>query len=81
MGELFRKHPGAEAIRDGLWAEWKITRGLGPDRALHPKSEEPKAAKPCSSSTASSTPSKKIHASEHLHELHAKVKTFLQPTS
>ena len=80
MGELFRKHPGAKAIRDGLWAEWKSREDWGPT-ARSPEERRSEGRQALLFVYDLLNAEQKIHASEHLHELHAKVKTFLQPTS
>ena len=45
MRVLFRKHPGAQAIRDGIWERVEEPRGLGPERPASRKHEGPRAAK------------------------------------
>lgn len=76
MGALFRKHPGAQAIRDGLWKEWRDREDWGPD-ARTPQTRRAEGREALMFVYGLLSSEQKVHASEHLHELHAKVKTFL----
>ena len=80
MSALFRKHPGAKAIRDGLWTEWKTREDWGP-QARPPQARRAEGRQALLFVYGLLNADQKVHASEHLHELHDKVKTFLQPTS
>lgn len=76
MGALFRKHPGAQAIRDGLWGEWKHREDWGPD-ARPPQARRAEGRRALLFVYGMLSAEQRDHASEHLHELHEKVKTFL----
>lgn len=76
MGVLFRKHPGAQAIRDGLWSEWKRREDWGPD-ARSPQVRRAEGRQALLFVYGLLDAEQRDHASEHLHELHAKAKTFL----
>lgn len=80
MGALFRKHPGAKAIRDGLWNEWKSREDWGPT-ARSPEQRRAEGRQALLFVYGLLNAEQRSHASEHLHELHAKVKTFLNPSS
>jgi hypothetical protein len=76
MGVLFRKHPGAQAIRDGLWNEWKTREDWGP-HARTPQARRAEGRQALLFVYGLLDAEQKDHASKHLHELHAKLKTFL----
>jgi len=76
MGTLFRKHPGAQAIRDGLWNEWKTREDWGP-QARPPQARRAEGRQALLFVYGLLNAKQKDHASKHLHELHAKLKTFL----
>ena len=76
MGALFRKHPGAQAIRDGIWEEWKNREDWGPD-ARPPQARRAEGRQALMFVYDLLDSKQKDHASEHLHELHDKVKAFL----
>jgi hypothetical protein len=75
MGALFRKHPGAKTIRDGLWKEWKNREDWGPD-ARPPQARRADGRQALMFVYGLLDADQKEHASEHLHELHDKVKAF-----
>jgi hypothetical protein len=75
MGALFREHPGAKTIRDGLWKEWKNREDWGPD-ARPPQARRADGRQALLFVYALLDSEQKDHASEHLHELHDKVKAF-----
>lgn len=76
MGALFRTHPGAKAIRDALWNEWKNREDWGPHaRPAGARRAEGRNALLFVYGMLDSA--QKKHASAHLHELHEKVKAFL----
>jgi hypothetical protein len=76
VGALMRKHPGAQAIRDALWAEWKNREDLGPS-ARPPSARRAEGRKALLLVYDMLDDEQKSHASEHLHELHDKIKAFL----
>jgi len=79
MRVLFGKHPGAEAIRDGLWKEWKNREDWGPNaRPGQARRAEGREALMFVYGLLDSE--QKDHASEHLHELHDKANAFLAAT-
>ena len=80
MSALMRKHPSAEAIREGLWREWKGREDWGP--SARPGTERwAEGREAILFVYGMLTPEQKAHASKHLHELHDKVKAFLGATS
>jgi cob(I)alamin adenosyltransferase len=76
MGVLFRNHPGAQAIRDGLWNEWKNREDWGP-HARPPEARRAEGRQALLFVYGLLNAKQKDHASKHLHELHDKLKTFL----
>ncbi len=76
MRVLFHKHPGAQAIRDGIWEEWKNREDWGPD-ARPPQARRAEGRRALMFVYDLLDSKQKDHASEHLHELHDKVKAFL----
>lgn len=76
LASLLRSHPGAEAIRDGLWNEWKDREDWGPE-ARSPSERRAEGRKAIITVYDLLTPEQRDHASEHLHELHDKLKSFL----
>ncbi len=76
MSALSRKHPGATAIRDGLWNEWKTREDWGAD-ARPPQARRTQGREALLFVYGILSAEQKVHASEHLHELHAKAKSFL----
>ncbi len=76
MGVLFRKHPGAQAIRDGLWNEWKTREDWGP-QARPPEARRAEGRQALLFVYGLLDAQQKDHASQHLHELHDKAKAFL----
>jgi hypothetical protein len=76
MGVIFRKHPGAPAIRDALWQEWKQREDWGPG-ARPPEARRAEGREALLFVYGLLDSEQKDHASEHLHELHEKVKSFL----
>jgi hypothetical protein len=76
MGVLFRKHPGAQAIRDGLWNEWKTREDWGP-HARPPEARRAEGRQALLFVYGLLNAKQKDHASKHLHELHDKAKSFL----
>jgi hypothetical protein len=75
MGALFRKHPDAKTIRDALWKEWKNREDWGPD-ARPPQARRAEGRQALLFVYGLLDAEQKDHASEHLHELHDKVKAF-----
>jgi len=76
MGALFRTHPGPQAIRDAIWKEWKNREDWGPT-ARPPQTRRAEGRQALLFVYGLLDARQKNHASEHLHELHEKVKTFL----
>lgn len=76
VGVLFRKHPGAQAIRDGLWNEWKAREDWGP-QARPPEARRAESRQALLFVYGLLDAKQKDHASQHLHELHDKAKAFL----
>jgi len=76
MAALLRSHPGPEAIRDGLWKEWKNREDLGPG-ARSPAERRAEGRRTILYVYDLMTPEQRAHASKHLHELHDRLKSFL----
>lgn len=76
IGTLMRKHPGSEAIRDALWKEWKDREQWGLESRT-PAERRAEGRKAILYVYGLFDAEQKEHASEHLHELHDKVKSFL----
>ena len=76
MRVLFHEHPGTQAIRDGIWEEWKNREDWGPD-ARPPQARRAEGRQALMFVYGLLDGEQKDHASEHLHELHDKVKAFL----
>ena len=76
MRAVFRKHPGEQAIRDAIWKEWKNREDWGPN-ARPPEARRAEGRQALMFVYGLLDAEQKDHASEHLHELHAKVKAFL----
>ena len=76
MRVLFHKHPGTQAIRDGIWEEWKNREDWGPD-ARPPQARRAEGRQALMFVYGLLDGEQKDHASEHLHELHDKVNAFL----
>jgi hypothetical protein len=76
MSVIFRKHPGASAIRDALWQEWKQREDWGRG-ARSPEARRAEGREALLFVYGLLDSEQKDHASEHLHELHEKVKSFL----
>jgi hypothetical protein len=76
IAALLRTHPGAEAIQEGLWREWKNRENWGPN-ARTAAERRAEGRKTLLYVYGMLSPTQVAHASEHLHELHDKVKSFL----
>jgi len=76
MRAVFRKHPGEQAIRDAIWKEWKNREDWGPN-ARPPEARRAEGRQALMFVYGLLDAEQKDHASEHLHELHAKLKAFL----
>ena len=76
MSTLMRKHPDAAAVRDALWQEWKNREDWGAG-ARPPEARRAEGREALLFIYGLLDAEQKDHASEHLHELHEKVKTFL----
>jgi len=75
MRAVFRKHPGEQAIRDAIWKEWKNREDWGPN-ARPPEARRAEGRQALLFVYGLLDAEQKDHASEHLHELHDKVKAF-----
>lgn len=73
---LMRKHPGADSIRDALWKEWKEREQWGLESRT-PVERRAEGRKAILYVYGMFDAEQREHASEHLHELHNKVKAFL----
>ena len=73
---LMRKHPGAEAVRDALWKEWKNREQWGLESRT-PAERRAEGRHAILYVYGMLDAEQKEHASEHLHELHDKVNAFL----
>lgn len=73
---LMRKHPGADVIRDALWKEWKEREQWGLESRT-PAERRAEGRKAILYVYGMFDAEQREHASEHLHELHDKVKSFL----
>jgi hypothetical protein len=76
MRALFRQHPGPQAIRDGLWKEWKNREDWGPE-ARSPQARRAEGRQALLFVYGLLNAEQRDHASEHLHDLHDKLKSFL----
>ena len=76
VAALMRKHPGAEAIRAGLWTEWKNREQWGLESRT-PAERRAEGREAILFVYGMLDAEQREHASEHLHELHSKVKAFL----
>jgi predicted dinucleotide-utilizing enzyme len=80
VGAVFRRHPSAQAIRDTLWKEWQNREDWGPN-ARPPEARRAEGRRALLFVYGLLDSEQKNHASQHLHDLHAKAKTFLGATS
>lgn len=80
IAEVFRKHPGPQAIRDALWKEWKNREDWGPD-ARPPQARRAEGRQALLFVYGLLDAEQRDHASEHLHELHDKVTAFFGETA
>ncbi len=76
MAALLRRHSGPEAIREGLWKEWKNREDLGPS-ARSAEQRRADGRKTILYVYGMLGAEQRDHASRHLHELHDKIKAFL----
>jgi hypothetical protein len=75
IDEVLRRHLGPEAIRDALWKEWTNREEWGPD-ARPPAARRAEGRRLLLFVYGLLDAKQKDRASEHLHELHDKVKGF-----
>jgi hypothetical protein len=76
IATVLRRHPGAEAIREALWTEWKNREDWGPD--ARPAAERrAEGRRTILDVYGLLSAEQKARASKHLHELHDKLETFL----
>ena len=75
IAAMFREHPGSEAIRDALWTEWKNREDWGPE-ARSPKARRAEGRQALLFVYELLNVEQRDNASQHLHELHEKVKSF-----
>jgi ElaB/YqjD/DUF883 family membrane-anchored ribosome-binding protein len=80
IGQVFRKHPGTQAIRDALWNEWKNREDWGPT-ARPPQTRRAEGRQALLFVYGLLDAEQRDHASKHLHELHDKLKAFFGDTS
>ncbi len=73
---VLRQHAGAPAVRDVLWKTWKERQDWGPE-ARTPAERRAQSRQTILHVYGSMNDRQKDHASQHLHELHDKVKRFL----
>lgn len=76
IAAVMRKHPGASAIRDALWKEWKDREQWGLE-VRTPAERRAEGRKAILYVYGMLDAEQRDHASEHLHELHEKVRAFL----
>jgi hypothetical protein len=76
VGAVMRKHPGPEAIRAALWKEWKDREQWGLE-VRTPAERRAEGRRAILLVYGMLDAEQRDHASEHLHELHDKVKAFL----
>ncbi len=74
--QVLRQHAGAPAVRDVLWKTWKERQDWGPE-ARAPAERRAQSRQTILHVYGSMNDRQKDHASQHLHELHDKVKRFL----
>ena len=74
--KVLRQHSGAPAVRDVLWKAWKEREDWGPD-ARTPAERRAQSRKTLLYIYGLMDATQKDHASQHLHELHKKVKSLL----
>ncbi|MDH3728553.1 MAG: DUF6279 family lipoprotein, partial [Myxococcales bacterium] len=74
--KVLRERPGAPAIRDVLWRNWKEREDWGPE-ARTPAERRAQSRQTILYVYGLMNAKQKDHASKHLHELHDKVKRFL----
>lgn len=80
MSMVFRKHPGSDAIRDALWKEWKDRENWGLE-ARTPQARRAEGRQALLFVYGLLNAEQRDHVSEHLHEMHDKVKSFFGETS
>lgn len=73
---VLREHSGASAVRGVLWKAWKEREDWGPD-ARTPAARRAESRKTLLYIYGSMDAKQKDNASQHLHELHEKIKRFL----
>jgi hypothetical protein len=76
IASVLREHPSAQKIRKTLWKEWKDRENWGP-QARSPTVRRAEGRQALLFVYGLLDAEQKDHASEHLHELHARVKAFL----
>ena len=75
ISKLAHTKPDAKAIRDAMWTEWKNREDWGPD-ARPPSARRAEGRQALLFVYGLLDAEQRDHASEHLHELHGKVKSF-----
>jgi hypothetical protein len=75
IDEVLRRHSAPDAIREALWKEWKNREEWGPD-ARPPAARRAEGRQLLLFAYGLLDAKQKDRASEHLHELHDKVKGF-----
>lgn len=74
--KVLRQHSGTPAVRDVLWKAWNEREDWGPD-ARTPAERRAQSRKTLLYVYGMMDAKQKDHASQHLHELHEKLKRFL----
>ncbi len=75
FSKLAHTHPDAQTIRGAIWEEWKNRENWGPN-ARPPAARRAEGRQALLFVYGLLDAEQKDHASEHLHELHDKVKSF-----
>ena len=75
VAAVFQTHPDPEMIRQTLWNEWKKREDWGPD-ARPPAARRAEGREALLFVYGILDAKQKDHASQHLHELHDKIKSF-----
>lgn len=76
IADALRQHPGASVVRQVLWDAWEDREDWGPN-TRSPEERRAAGRETLFYVYGLLTAKQKDHMSEHLHEIHAKVKSFL----
>jgi hypothetical protein len=80
IADSLRGHPGAAAVRQVLWDAWKAHEDWGPN-TRSPEGRRADGRETLFYVYGLLNAEQKDHMSEHLHDMHAKVKSFLTAAS